>query len=94
MRRFRPRCCLEESEDEERDIRSPSNAAVVAALSGKPARLGRLIRGDLARRAATVAQGELEEREEREVTLHVGIASYPLHVEHPALAVGTPAPLR
>jgi predicted transcriptional regulator len=54
---------LVESEDEQRDKRASSNTSIVTASPGKPSRLGLLIRGDVARHAAKVAQGELEERE-------------------------------
>ena len=53
---------LEEGE-EERDARSPSSASAASASSGTYSRLGRLIVGDLARRAAHIIQDEMEDRE-------------------------------
>jgi len=60
---FPPSLCLEEGEEEERDARLPSNASIATISSGAPARLGRFIVGDLANRAAHVAQEDLEEQE-------------------------------
>jgi predicted transcriptional regulator len=54
---------LEEGEDEEPNTRSPSSATAATVSSGTPTRLGRLLVGNLAERAAQVAQDELEERE-------------------------------
>ena len=60
---FPPSLWLEEGEDEEPNARSPSSASVATVSSGTPARLGRLIVGDLADRAAHVTQDDLEEQE-------------------------------
>ena len=45
---FPPSLWLEEGEDEECDARSPSSASAATVSSGTPARLGRLMVGDLA----------------------------------------------
>ena len=54
---------LEEGEDKERDAPLLSNTSVAPVSSGRPARLRRLIVGDLASRAAYIIQDGLEERE-------------------------------
>ncbi len=54
---------LEEGEDKECDARSPSGASAATVSSGTLTRLGCLMVGDLADRAAHIAQDELEERE-------------------------------
>jgi len=58
-----PPSLLEEGEEEERDGPSPLNAVAATASSGTPARLSRLIEGDLANRAAHSIQVKLEEKE-------------------------------
>ncbi len=60
---FPPSLLLEEGEEEERDAPSPLNASAATASSGTPARLSRLIVGDLANRAAHSIQVKLEEQE-------------------------------
>ncbi len=60
---FPPSLCLEEGEEEERDARIPSNASVATVSSRALARLGRFMVGDLANRAAQVAQEDVEEQE-------------------------------
>src|SRR6266487_3233244 len=54
---------LEEGEDEEREARSPSSASVTTVSAGTHSRLGHLVVGDLANRAAHVRQVGLEEQE-------------------------------
>jgi predicted transcriptional regulator len=54
---------LEEIEGEERHVPLPSTAVVARASPGKVARLNRLLRGDLAHRAAQLGQEEVEEQE-------------------------------
>ena len=56
---FPPSLLLEEDEDEKREARSPLSASAGTASSGTPARLGRLVVGDLAER---VAQDEMKEQ--------------------------------
>jgi hypothetical protein len=65
---------LEESEEEERDARSPSYASVITVSSGASARLRRLIVGDLANRSA---QGRRVSLEEREVVSLLGLRLTP-----------------
>ena len=60
---FPPSLLLEEGEDEECNASSPLNAFAATASSGTPARLSRLIVGDLANRAAHSIQVKLEEQE-------------------------------
>jgi hypothetical protein len=60
---FPPSLWLEEEEDEERNVGSPSSGSFITVSAGTHARLGRLILGDLARRAALIAQDDLEEHE-------------------------------
>ena len=54
---------LEEGEDEKREARSPSSASVTTVSAGTHSRLGHLVVGDLANRAAHVRQVGLEEQE-------------------------------
>jgi hypothetical protein len=54
---------LEEGEDEKREARSPFSASVTTVSAGTYSRLGRLVVGDLANRAAHVTQVGLDERE-------------------------------
>lgn len=54
---------LEEGDDEKRETRTTLNVAARAVSSGTSTRLGRLIVGDLARRATHIIQDDLEERE-------------------------------
>ncbi len=58
-----PSLRLDEDEEEERDAQSPSNAPHTSVSSGASARLGRLMVGDLADRAAHITQDEMEEHE-------------------------------
>jgi DNA-binding MarR family transcriptional regulator len=60
---FPPSLWLEESEEEERDAPLPSNASIATLSSGAPSRPGRFIVGDLANRAAHVAQEDLGDQE-------------------------------
>lgn len=60
---FLPPLHLEESEDEERESHAPPNTPAAPLSPGTHARRSLLIRGDLMRRSAQIAQGELEERE-------------------------------
>jgi predicted transcriptional regulator len=60
---FPPSLWLEEGEDEEPNSRSPSSASAATVSSGTLTRLSRLMVGNLAERAAQVAQDELEDRE-------------------------------
>jgi predicted transcriptional regulator len=59
---FPPWLRLEEGE-EEADARSQPNATATTGSYGKPTRLGRLLGGDLAKRAAHITRDELEEQE-------------------------------
>jgi len=54
---------LEEGEDEEREARSPSSASVTTVSAGTYTRLGRIVVGDLANRAAHLTQVGLDEQE-------------------------------
>jgi hypothetical protein len=58
-----PSLRLDEDEEEERDVQSPSNAPLTSVSSGASARLGRLMVGDLADRATHITQDEMEEHE-------------------------------
>jgi predicted transcriptional regulator len=60
---FPPSMRLEEDKEEERDARPLANVSAAIVSTGTPNRLRRLIVGDLAKRAADVRRGELEERE-------------------------------
>jgi len=62
-RAFPPSQLLEEGEDEERDARASSNVFIAGVSSEAPARLRRLIVGDLANRTARIVQYEPEEQE-------------------------------
>ena len=60
---FPPSLRLEEGENKESNVRSLSSAFAATLSSETPARLGRFVVGDLANRAAHVAQEDLEEQE-------------------------------
>ena len=54
---------LEEGDEERPNAQSPSSTSAATASSGTHSRLGQLIVGDLAGRAAHIAQDDLEEQE-------------------------------
>jgi len=68
---------LEEGEDKECDVRSPSSASAATVSSGTPTRLGRLMVGNLAERAAQVSQVAQDELEDREVIALLGLRLTP-----------------
>jgi predicted transcriptional regulator len=60
---FPPSLWLEEDVNEERNMGSPSSASAATASSGTSRRLSHLLVGGLAKRAAHIAQDDLEEQE-------------------------------
>ena len=81
---FPPFFQLEEGEDEVRYARSPAKPSVAIVPSGTPARISRLVRGNLANRMVHITQDDLQEQEM--------IALLGLRLtEHPTPAPGTPA---
>jgi len=90
---FPPSLWLEEGEDEEPKARSPSSASAATVSSGTPTRLGRLLVGNVAERAAQVSQVAQDEMEDREVIALLGLRLTPcqwnilrLLLAHPLLS--------